>query len=377
ADRILKKHYDGLRDVIGDRGSVFGLGGDFFLAVFGQEQVDRVSGYLTNAVIGLDDSGSRSVNLSTRTGIYIVPSEGKNLDPAEFVGKSAMAYKMAKDLDEEAVCFFDEKMGNKVVKVDKIRKDFPVALEREEFRVYYQPKVDINTGRMAGAESLCRWVKNGKVIPPGGFIEVLERTDDICRLDFYMLEHVCMDLRRWLDEGKECPRVSVNFSRRHMSDKRFDETITRIVDKYDIPRHLIEIELTETTTDVEFADLKRVVAALQKVGMYTAVDDFGIGYSSLKLIKDIPWNILKVDKSFLPGEGEDLDKKTAIMYRYVVQMTKELNIKCVTEGVETVEQVRILRENGCEIAQGYLYDRPLPVEEFESRLDGHTYEVYD
>ncbi len=376
ADIILKKHYEGLRELIGDRGSVFRLGGDFFLAVFGQEQVDPVSEYLTKTDIGLDDSGARMVPMSTRTGIYIVPSEGRKFDSPDFVSKAAMAYKTAKELDQEAVCFFDEKMGNRVGKVDKIRKDFPAALEKEQFKVYYQPKVDINTGRIVGAESLCRWIKNGKLIPPANFIEVLEKTDDICKLDFYMLEHVCMDLRRWLDEGRKCPRISVNFSRRHMADPRFDETITMIVDKYDIPRELIEIELTETTTDVEFADLKRVVAALQKVGMYTAVDDFGIGYSSLKLIKDIPWNILKVDKNFLPEEGESQDENVEIMYRYVVHMTRDLGIECVTEGVETVEQVRILRENGCEIAQGFLFDMPLPVAEFEARLDGHIYEVY-
>ncbi|MCR5651184.1 MAG: bifunctional diguanylate cyclase/phosphodiesterase [Lachnospiraceae bacterium] len=376
ADLIMKKHYEGLKELIGDRGSVFRLGGDSFLAVFGQEQLDPVTGYLTHADIYLDRSGGRTIPLATRAGIYIIPSGKKMAESGEYVGKAAMAYKTAQDLGDEAVYFYDEKMGSKVMKGDKIRKDFPGAIEREEFKVYYQPKVDINSGEMVGAESLCRWIKNEKLIPPGDFIPVLERTDDICRLDFYMLEHVCMDLRRWLDEGKKCPRISVNFSRRHMADPRFDETITGIVDKYDIPRHLIEIELTETTTDVEFADLKRVVAALQKVGMYTAVDDFGIGYSSLTLIKDIPWNILKVDKSFLPEEGSDKDENEEIMYRYVVHMTKELGIECVTEGVETVEQVRILRENGCDIAQGYLFDRPLPVSEFETRLDDHSYKIY-
>lgn len=376
ADIIMKKHYEGLRDIIGNRGAVFRLGGDFFLAFFGQEQIDPVADYLEETDIGLDDSGLRKVPVSTRAGVYIIPVGSSGADGADFVSRSAMAYKTAKEIDDGTVYFYDQKMTHKVEKADKLRKDFPGALERGEFKVYYQPKVDINTGRIVGAESLCRWIKNGKLIPPSDFIELLERTDDICRLDYYMLEQVCRDLRRWLDEGWTCPRVSVNFSRRHMKNTRFDETITQIVDKYDIPRRFIEIELTETTTDVEFSDLKRVVAGLQKVGMYTAVDDFGIGYSSLKLIKDIPWNILKVDKSFLPEHGDLQDENVDIMYRYVVHMTKELGIECVTEGVETVEQVRILRENGCDIAQGFLYDRPLPVAEFETRLDGYKYEIY-
>ncbi|MBO6141442.1 MAG: EAL domain-containing protein [Ruminococcus sp.] len=153
------------------------------------------------------------------------------------------------------------------------------------------------------------------------------------------------------------------------------ETIMQIISDSGIPNDYIEIELTETTTDVEFTDLKHVVGGLQQQGVFTSVDDFGIGYSSLNLIRAIPWNVLKVDKSFLPTAADDDsgDCKSSIMFKHVVAMARELGLECIAEGVETKEQVDILRENGCMIAQGFYFDKPLPIEEFEKRLENQSY----
>ena len=154
-------------------------------------------------------------------------------------------------------------------------------------------------------EALCRWIKDKTIIPPNDFIPILEINTDICQLDFYMLDHVCKDIRRWLDEGKEVVRVSVNFSRKHLIDVNVLEKIIATIDKNNVPHEYIEIELTETTTDVLFSDLRRVVCGLQEQGIWTAVDDFGVGYSSLNLIRDLPWNVLKIDKSFVPTNVEE------------------------------------------------------------------------
>jgi len=140
-----------------------------------------------------------------------------------------------------------------------------------------------------------------------------------------------------------------------------------------VPHELIEVELTETTTDVEFKDLKQVVRGLQLEGIRTSVDDFGMGYSSLNLIREIPWDVLKVDKSFVPVDGDGLDETTKRMYKHVVAMTADLGMDCITEGIETKRQVEFMRESGCVIAQGYYYDKPLPVTEFEKRLDERVY----
>jgi EAL domain-containing protein (putative c-di-GMP-specific phosphodiesterase class I) len=192
-----------------------------------------------------------------------------------------------------------------------------------------------------------------------------------------MLDHVCKDIRRWLDEGRKAVRVSVNLSRKHMMDVDLLEHIINIVDSNNVPHEYIEIELTETTTDVEFRDLKRVVSSLQQKGIYTSVDDFGMGYSSLNLIREIPWNVLKVDRSFLPVDADEDDSTRSIMFKYVVAMAKDLGLECVAEGVETDHQVKVLRDNHCIFAQGFLFDKPLPLDEFEKRMNDHYYKVKD
>jgi EAL domain-containing protein (putative c-di-GMP-specific phosphodiesterase class I) len=258
-------------------------------------------------------------------------------------------------------------------RMKKVQTDFRNALDKEEFQVYYHPKVDIETREITGAEALCRWLKQGKIVPPMEFIPILEINTDICDLDFYMLEHVCQHIRKWLDEGRNVVRVSVNFSRKHLMDVDLLDHIISVVDKYQVPHEYIEVELTETTTDVQFRDLKRVVSGLQEQGIWTAVDDFGMGYSSLNLICDIPWNVLKVDKSFVPKDMSDAGSIMNLMFKHVISLAQDIGLECVIEGVETIDQLDVLRENHVNIAQGYFFDRPLPLEEFESRLDRKIY----
>ena len=190
-----------------------------------------------------------------------------------------------------------------------------------------------------------------------------------------MLEQVCGHLRKWLDGGKKPGRISVNFSRRHMTNAQLVDDIIEIIDRYNVPHKYIEIELTETTTDVEFKDLKRVVENLQEHGIGTSVDDFGMGYSSLNLIRVVPWNVLKVDRIFVPMDNESKDSIRSVMFKYVIAMAKELGLECIIEGVETRAQLEMLRDIGCEEVQGYLFDKPLPLDEFEKRLDMERYDI--
>ena len=134
------------------------------------------------------------------------------------------------------------------------------------------------------------------------------------------------------------------------------------------------MELTETTTDVLFSDLKRVVCGLQEQGIWTAVDDFGVGYSSLNLIRDIPWNVLKIDKSIVPKNVEEKESISNKMFKHVISLAHDIGLECVIEGVETLNQLEVLRENGCNIAQGYFFDRPIKMTDFESRLEQKIYE---
>ena len=245
--------------------------------------------------------------------------------------------------------------------------EFPEALKNEEFQVFYQPKVSLKNYRLNGAEALCRWKHNGEMIPPFKFIPVLEQGQDICALDFYMLEHVCMDIERWIKEGKRAVRVSVNLSRRHFVNKNLLNDIFDIINKYEFSNKYIEIELTETSTDVDFKELRRVVTGLTEQGIHTSIDDFGMGYSSLNLLRELPWNTLKIDKSLLPVNGER-DSNLAVIMQYVIAMAQTLGIECIAEGVETIEQINILKNKNCFLAQGFYFDKPLEKQEFEERL---------
>ena len=148
-----------------------------------------------------------------------------------------------------------------------------------------------------------------------------------------------------------------------------------IVNRYDIPYEYIEIELTETTTEGDYHKLKKLVEGLKEIGIHTSIDDFGIGYSSLNLIRDLPWNVMKIDKSLLPTAITDKNDLSTVLYKHITAMAYDMGLECLTEGVETAEQVQILRDNSCEYAQGYYYDRPLPLDEFEKRLETGEYPI--
>ena len=374
ADLVIRNHYDGLKELIGDSGALSRLGGDNFVGICDKSRIDRVIAYLTNTPVVYNASGERII-ISASAGIFIIPEDFKMHNTGQVMDKIITSSQVAKTGGGSQIVFFNDRLAAGKEKMMHVQNLFPEALEKEEFKVFYQPKINVDTGDIVGAEALCRWFKGGTIIPPMDFIPVLESTSDICKLDFYMLDHVCKDIRRWLDEGRKIVRVSVNLSRKHMMNIDLIKKIIDTIDNNDVPHKYIEIELTETTTDVEFKDLNRVVSGLQHEGIYTSVDDFGIGYSSLNLIRVIPWNVLKIDKSFLPVDEDDQNSIRSIMFRHVVAMTNELGLECIAEGVETMEQVKVLRENGCAIAQGYYFDKPLPVADFENRLDSGNYKA--
>jgi len=375
-DIAIRSHYNGLSMLIGVSGTVCRLGGDNFVAVCEKEQLDYVLDYLTETPVQYDLNSGKRIMLSATVGVYPLPKGFVMHNPGQIMDKILSASHSARNGGKEQIVYFSENLLQSKERSMRVQQRFPEALRNEEFHVFYQPKIDIKTGRLSGAEALCRWFRNGEIVAPADFIPVLEETNEICRLDFYMLEHVCRDIRRWLDEGRPLVRISINLSRKHMMDIDLLQNIIMIIDRYSVPHKYIEIELTETTTDVEFRDLKRVVGGLQAAGICTSVDDFGIGYSSLNLLCDIPWNVLKVDRSFLPVEEEGMTSNRAIMFKHVVAMAQSLGMECIAEGVETQHQVEVLRENNCELAQGFFYDHPLPVEEFESRLNSSSYPAF-
>ena len=367
ATNIMKLFIHGIQEKILYEECVCRVGGDNFVVLFKKDNLNIIKNYLSGMPITFND-GDETVNVTTTAGYYMIPEATESA--TDVMDRISTAYQLAKSVYKRRFLFYDDEIMQHQTHVKEIEMMFPSAIENEEFKVFYQPKTQLNNYQLAGAEALCRWFRNGKVISPGEFIPVLEGSKAICTLDFYMLDHVCRDIRRWLDEGREAVKVSVNLSRLHLGDEDLLESILRIIDKYKVPHHFIEIELTETTTDVDYKELKKIVYGLREQDISTSVDDFGVGYSSLNLIREMPWNVLKIDKSFLPTqEEEDKDPSKVKMLRHIITMSQDLGLECIVEGVETAEQVKLLKDCKCYLAQGFYFDRPLPVKEFEQKLE--------
>ena len=374
-DIVMRGYFSMFENIIGDKGLVCRVGGDNFVALFSNELIDSVIQVIRGVPVVYDVNSGKRIMISSSAGVFVIPEDFVSESSDDVMTYIIPCSQMAKNGGKDSIVFYDESLAENKEKRMRIQQLFPEAIANGEFKVFYQPKIDVSTGELSGAEALCRWFRDGGIIPPLEFIPVLEQNTDICKLDFYMLDHVCADIRRWLDEGRNVVRVSVNLSRKHMMDVDLLEHILEIVDRHNIPHKYIEVELTETNTDVEFRDIKRVVSGLQQAGIYTSVDDFGMGYSSLNLIREVPWNVLKVDKSFLPVDDDSADSTRSVMFKYVVAMAKELGLECIAEGVETQRQVNILRENDCIFAQGFFFDKPLPIDQFEERLSSHHYNL--
>lgn len=366
ATNIMKLFIHGIQEKILYEECICRVGGDNFVVLFKKDNLNIIKNYLSGMPITFNDG--ETVTVTTTAGYYMIPEVTESA--TDVMDRISTAYQLAKSVYKRPFLFYDDEIMQHQTHVKEIEMMFPSAIENEEFKVFYQPKTQLNNYQLAGAEALCRWFRNGKVISPGEFIPVLEGSKAICTLDFYMLDHVCRDIRRWLDEGREAVKVSVNLSRLHLGDEDLLESILRIIDKYKVPHHFIEIELTETTTDVDYKELKKVVYGLREQDISTSVDDFGVGYSSLNLIREMPWNVLKIDKSFLPTqEEENNDPSKVKMLRHIITMSQDLGLECIVEGVETAEQVKLLKDCKCYLAQGFYFDRPLPVKEFEQKLE--------
>ncbi|MCR5734592.1 MAG: EAL domain-containing protein [Lachnospiraceae bacterium] len=271
------------------------------------------------------------------------------------------------DKDSSGMAFFDSRLMEEQIWEDKVRERQRSALEKEEFVVYYQPKYDPATDKLKGAEALIRWQSpEFGLVPPGRFIPIFEKNGFITQIDHYMLAHVARDQMKWLKEGKECVPVSVNVSRAHFVESDLADQIKEIVDSEGTPRKLIEIELTESAF---FDDKKALISTIKKLkeyGFTVSMDDFGSGYSSLNSLKDMPLDVLKLDADFF--RGENADDRGEIVVAETIRLAKNLKMMIVAEGVEDREQVEFLAKQGCDMIQGFIYDKPMPGEEFEQKM---------
>lgn len=364
-DKIINQYILKLVSFCDGDGDIYRLGGDNFLGLVPNRVVPDIQKFFEGYTMKFNED-SPEIEIQSRAGFYQIGDNGLLIDTIMNRANSTFA----KTNGKHKIRFFDLNEEKTEFKNVQIESEFMQALKNKKVVAFYQPKVDVQTNRIASAEALCRWVKDGEIIQPPLFIPILERNNQICTLDFYMLRKICEDMKAWIQEGNTLVPISVNFSRNNLADKNFVSKILDTIDEYQIPHEYITIELTETTLEVDFEGITSVVNELRSHNLKTAVDDFGMGYSSINLIKDIKWDVLKIDKSFVPNKDSANYDKYRVLLNSVIQMANDTGMLSVVEGVETQEQLDLVKEYGCKVVQGYFFDKPLSKEEFESKLKG-------
>lgn len=306
------------------------------------------------------------INLENRLGVYQIQRKDNIHNAMENASITIQAAKV----NNLSYLFYNEDMANSILDTKEIIMSFPKALQNEEFEVYYQPKVDTTTNTMTGTEALVRWNRNNQLLSPYKFVPILENEKLISKLDFYILEKVCKSLKEWIDLGLEPVRISTNFSKSNLSDPNFGSTIVSILKKYEIDPKYIEVEVTETLCEKIKEKLIGFIHEMKEYDIYTSIDDFGTGDSSLNLLQQLDVNTIKIDKKFI----DDWEKsKTRTIIECTIMMLEKLGINVIAEGVEKEEQAEYLRSIGCNTVQGYLYDKPLPKEEYVKRIENKKY----
>ncbi len=372
-DEVIKRYAKKLTDFILEDEVIAHFGGDNFTALIRKERTKDFLKYISDVPVYAIKNGKReNVSVSAVAGVYSIDDSLNN--PRQVISRASMALSYARNVVNKPYVFVNKAMSTRIYRQKQIEDRYEEALEKGEFKVYLQPKVDTMTGQIVGAESLARWICNGIVLYPTEFVPVLEREGMVVSLDLYVLKKTCEYIRGWIDKGIKPVQISVNFSRKDLEYKNLAKEILDIIDSYEIDRKYIQIEVTETANESEKSLMTSFLEVLRDEKIDTAIDDFGTGYSSLSTLRDFPVSVIKIDRSFI--NNDELNKSDEIVLKNIISMANQLGISVITEGVERPDQTKLLKEVGCHVVQGYLYDNPMPRDDFEKRLKMGTYDEY-
>lgn len=331
-----------------------------------QERIRQILSQVTEEINAYNSLLLSPYFLPIDCGVYIVNTSG--LKAVAIRDRANTARKKAKEISAHSLCkcvFYDDMERLQLLREREMENSMAQALENGEFVVYLQPKVSLETGKTIAAEALVRWMHPKKgLIPPSEFIPLFEKNGFILKLDRYVFEEVCKLLRRWIDAGLEAVPVSVNLSRAHLEDPGFLSRYQAVQQRYAVPPSLLEIELTETLVFENLTYLKQVVRQIHAMGFRCSMDDFGSGYSSLNVLREVSVDALKLDRAFF---GEEKDGRWEDVVASVVDLAKKLGMATIAEGVESPSQVEFLRSIHCDAVQGYIFSKPLCIADFEAR----------
>jgi diguanylate cyclase (GGDEF)-like protein/PAS domain S-box-containing protein len=350
--------------------SIYRLGGDEFGILLSGLDCTEFTGRIISRVIDsitqqIDIQG-HEIHLSCSAGICLYPGDGTSADTLLMNASTALYY--AKLQGQNHYQFYDEDLNRDSLKNLKFENDLRHALERNELDLYYQPKIDLVSGRVNSVEALLRWHHPEiGMIPPDKFIPIAEETGLITSLGYWVLETACRQIRQWQDAGYEHLSVAVNLSAIQFRQHDLQEQVQRTLDATGICAHQLELEITESTIMNDIDTAASTMRALHCSGVRISIDDFGTGYSSLSHLQRFPINTVKIDHSFIRDITTDSDD--AAIVSAIIAMAHNMGLKVIAEGVETQEQLNFLRSRECEEVQGFLFSPPVPAREAYALLD--------
>ncbi|MEG2214342.1 MAG: EAL domain-containing protein [Oscillospiraceae bacterium] len=358
-------------DLTGDE-CVGRLGADNFcilLRYFGEEALtERFSKWRSEAALNVEENGSLWLPHQTEFGIFVIDDPELPLPHMIDRAKLALTENSNRMKNKIRYAIYNEEVRRILLREKHMEDRMEDALENHEFEVYLQPKYNTQTERIGGAEALVRWnsPKDG-MIYPDEFIPLFEKNGFVVQVDLFVFEEVCRTLERWTREGIPPIKISANCSRNHLKSQNFLDNYRRIAEKYILPPGVLELELTESAVFEDVNSLTSIIQDIHDLGFSCSMDDFGSGYSSLNLIRDIPVDTLKLDKVFFNNVSYDTSRTESVVGS-IITMAKALNMSTVAEGVEERVQVDMLKKLNCDYIQGYYFARPMPIKDFEKLL---------
>ncbi len=345
--------------------SVARLSGDEFLVLMGDlddaESAGRAARRMLEAVTGVYTIGGEEVFVSASAGIAVQPPDGADADT--LLEHAAAALSRAKSAGRGGIHFYTETINASVSLRLALESGLRRALDRGELALAYQPLVEGVSGRITGCEALLRWTSHELgPVPPSAFISIAEESGLIVPIGAWVLETACRQARAWRDAGLDTGAICVNVSSVQLANPDFEATVARVLAATGLPPGALMLELTESALIKNEADVVPRLLRLRALGVNLVIDDFGAGYTALRFLKRFPVQAIKIDGSFIEGIARDASDSTIVSA--LIAMSRGLRLKVVAEGVETEEQYGILRREGCDQAQGYLFSRPLPADAF-------------
>ena len=375
-DQLLTRLAERLNQCIRHEDTVARLGGDEFAILLTdietEQDVSQLAQMILHQLEKPFDIENRELFITASIGISLFPNDG---DESGILLKNAdIAMYKAKDLGKNNFQFYSVDMSSRAFQRLSMENSLRRALEREEFRLFYQPQIDTKTNTISGAEALIRWQHPDLgMVSPDDFIPLLEETGLIDQVGFWVIETASKQMQEWHKAGFPQLMMSINISGRQFHDKDFIKKIKTLIDANSIPAELLEMEITESVLMENQQHAITALESLGKLGCNIAIDDFGTGYSSLSYLRRFNIDVLKVDQSFVRDVIDDADD--AAITSAIIAMANSLNLKVIAEGVETQAQLNFLNQHHCRFVQGYFFSRPLPADEFTQLLNTqqHTF----